>query len=99
MAAASADRATRTKLRCLFFDARSIIDFLEEVVVLLDLRVLRVERERLFVGCSCLDELSFVFVCHGQIVESGRVRRVDLDRLLPSVDGLAPQTSLGYVDP
>src|SRR5216683_6818421 len=99
MAAASAVRTTRTRLRCLFFDARSIIDLLEEVVVLLDLRVVRIERERLFVGLTRLGELSFMFVRHRQIVERGRVGRVDLDSLLPSVDGLAPENSLSDVDP
>ena len=39
-----------------------------------------------------------MLVADGEIVERGRVGRVDLDRPLPAVDRLAPQAALRDVD-
>ncbi len=53
---------------------------------------------RLLVGLPRLVELALVLVADGEIVERGGVGRVDLDRLLPAVDGLAPEPPLRDVD-
>src|SRR5262245_31041869 len=99
-AAARTNASGKPVLRSFFLRAaRSIIDFLEQLVVLLDLRVVRFERQRLVVGLAGLIELSFVLVGDGQIVPRRSVSGVDFDRLLPPVNGLAPESALRDVDP
>ena len=44
-------------------------------------------------------ELTLVFVRDGEVVEGGRVGRVDLHGSFPAVDRLAPETALRDVDP
>src|SRR5262245_48472339 len=99
-AAARMNASGKPFLRSVFLrGARSIIDFLEQLVVLLDLSVVRFERQRLFVGLASLIELAFVLVGNGQIVPCRGIGGVDFDGLLPPVDGLAPKSALGDVDP
>src|SRR5262245_45666101 len=78
---------------------RPIIDFLKQLVVLLDQRVARLELERLLVGGSCLRKVAFVLVCDGEIVVRGGVGGIDLGGALPAVNRLAPQTTLCHGDP
>src|SRR5262245_38213695 len=80
------------RLRLFFGAAGPIIDFLEQLVVLTNLGVVRLELNRFFVGLSRFIELSFVLVRYRQIVISGGIRGVDLDGPFPPVDRLAPQT-------
>src|SRR2546428_360757 len=102
-AAAASMAATLTNARLLalriFPRARAVIDFLEELKVLTDLSVIGIEVERFFIRPAGLVELAFVFVGDGKVVVGGGVRGVDFDRLLPPVDGFAPETTLRDVDP
>src|SRR5437899_4500567 len=100
IAAATAPMAAAKSRRLLdvFAGAGPVIDFLEQLEVLSDVGVLRIERERLLVGFARLGELPFVLVGDGEIVERGRVRGIDLDGALPSIDGLAPEPFLRDVD-
>src|SRR5262249_35952561 len=96
---ASAPTAARPMLRLVFARAGSIIDFLEKLVVLSDLGIVRVELERFFVRFARFLELTLVLVGNREIVVGGGVGRIDLDRLLPPVDRLAPEAALRDVDP
>src|SRR3954466_16095468 len=78
----------------LVFLCGPIIDFLEELVVLTDLRIVRVELQRLLVGLARFVELSFVLVAGGRVVIGGGVTWIDLGGLLPGGDCLAPRTTL-----
>src|SRR4051812_22047525 len=91
--AVTAASAMRRALRS-FFLARAVIDFLEQLVILADLRVVRLDRQRFFVCFSRLVEQPFVFVRNREIVVRGSVRRIELDGFLPPVDGFAPQPAL-----
>src|SRR3954468_15814516 len=82
-AAMIAARPARVSLLFVFRLNRAVIDFLEQIVVLSYLRVVRFERQRLFVGFAGFVELSFVFVGDSEIVEGRGVLRVELDGLLP----------------
>jgi hypothetical protein len=66
---------------------------------LTDLHVVRLELERALVRVARLVELSFVLVADRQIVERRCVGGVDLDRLFPAVNRLAPEAALGDRDP
>src|SRR5215831_4757636 len=91
-------RPTSASLAFVLLLSHAVIDFLEEVVVLPDLGIVWFERKRFVVRLAGLFELAFVFVCNRQIVVGGRVTRVQFDRLLPAIDRLTPQTTLGDVD-
>ena len=82
----------------LFAGARAVIDFLEELEVLTNLRVVGLELERLLVGLARLVELAFVLVGDREVVERGGVGRIDLDRSFPAVDGFAPEAALRDAD-
>src|SRR6266540_2669720 len=82
-----------------FARTRPIIDFLEQLVVLTDLRVVRREFQRLLVRLARFVELAFVLVSDREIVECLGVRRIELDGLFPPIDRLAPQTALRDIDP
>src|SRR5438477_2043112 len=101
-AAAASMAATLTNARLLalrvFSRARAVIDFLEELEVLTNLRVIGLEVERFFVSLARFVELAFVLVGDREVVMGGGVRRIDLDRLFPPVDGFAPETPLRDVD-
>src|SRR5688572_32711938 len=72
--------ATSTAARLLSrLTRRAIIDFLKQLVVLLDQRVARLELERLLVGGSRLRQVPFVLVRNGEIVVRGGVGRIDLE--------------------
>src|SRR4029450_1853543 len=73
---------------------RAVIDFFEEVVVLPNQRVLRIERDRLLVGLARIVETSLVFVANAEIVPGRGVARIDFHRLLPAVGRFFPQTVL-----
>src|SRR5438132_10460788 len=100
IAAATGPMAAAKSQRLLdvFAGAGPVIDFLEQLEVLSDVGVLRIERERLLVGFPRFGELPFVLVSNGEIVERGRARGIDLDGALPSIDGFAPEPLLGDVD-
>ena len=95
-ASTRAGRACAT--RCLCLGGRPVIDFLEQLVVLTDLRVVRIELERFLVRLARFVELTFVLVGDRQVVERGGVGRVDLDGFFPAVDGFAPEAALRDVD-
>src|SRR5262249_25405693 len=95
---ASESRRQAARPALLLFLSSPIIDFLEELVVLPDLRVVRVELQRLLVGLARLVELAFVFVPDRQIVVRRNVGGVELRGLFPAVNRLAPEAALGDVD-
>src|SRR2546429_936549 len=99
-AATTAASAPSASLRCFFIFSfcRPVIDFLEQIVVLTNLDVVGIKSERLIVGGTRFLELALVLVRNRQIVEGGGVRRVDLDRLLPTIDGLPPEAELRNAD-
>src|SRR5678815_1381769 len=74
--------------------SRPVIDFLEELVVLFDQRVIRLQLQRLFIRDPRLFEIAFMFVRDGKVVERLRVFGIDLYSPLPPVYRLAPQTPL-----
>src|SRR5437660_12774419 len=77
----------------------AVVDFLEQVVVLVNLGIVRIQLERLLVGLARLLELALVFVGDGEVVVSCGVGRIQFDGLLPAVDRLAPQPTLRDADP
>src|SRR2546422_784194 len=99
-ASAAHTRAAPATARLLFVFRlnRAVIDFLEQIVVLANLRVVRIERQRFFVRPARLVELSLVLVGDAEVVEGRGVFRVELDGLFPAVNGLAPEPPLGDVD-
>src|SRR6202035_4703594 len=78
--------------------ASAVIDFLEEVVVLANLRVVGLQRQRLVVRPAGLVQLPLVLVSDREIVVSLGVFRIELDGFFPAVDGFTPQAPLGDVD-
>src|SRR2546422_242856 len=98
MAAHAAANTASARLRLVFPWTRPVIDFLEKLVVLTNLGVVRIELQRLLVRFPRLVELAFVFVPDREVVERGGVRRIELDRPFPPVDRLAPQAALGHTD-
>src|SRR5437899_8644681 len=104
MTATPAVTAASTRRRPTLRDAlsvlggRPVIDFLEQLVVLTDLSVVRIELEGTLVRLAGFVELTFVLVRNRQVVERGGVRRVDLGGFFPAVDGFAPEAALRDVD-
>src|SRR5262245_16702619 len=96
--AVSAPTEASAILRLVFARTRSIIDFLEKLVVLSDLGIVRVEFERFLVCLARLFELALVLVRNREIVEGRGVGRIDFDGFLPPVDRLAPQAALRDAD-
>src|SRR5437762_3477385 len=96
--AALARASVTLRLVFLFAAAGPVIDFLEELVVLLNLRVVRIELERPLVGLARLFELPFVLVRNREIVEGRRIARIELGGFLPAVDRFAPEPALRDVD-
>src|SRR6266850_6062524 len=96
--AASAPTVASANLRLVFARTRAVIDFLEQLVVLSHLRIVRVEFERLLVRLPGLFELPFVLVRNREIVVGGGVGRIEFHRLLPAVDGFPPEAALRNVD-
>src|SRR5262249_60894722 len=92
IAAKAAETAASASLRS-FFCTRAVIDFLEQLVVLADLRIVRIELDRFFVRFAGLVELTLVLVRDREVVVGGGVRLVELDRLLPAVDRFAPEAA------
>src|SRR4051794_39469222 len=80
--------------RLLFLGASAVIDFLEQVEILPDFVVVRIQLGRLLVRLARLVELPFVLVGNGQIVEGRRVGRIELDGLFPAVGRFAPEPAL-----
>src|SRR5258705_7853911 len=79
--------------------SRPVIDFLEELVVLFDQRVVRLDFERLFIRDARFFQVAFVFVRAREVVVRFRVLRVDLRGALPAVDGFTPEAALRDRDP
>src|SRR5262245_19558298 len=77
---------------------RPVIDFLEQLVVLTDLSVVRIELEGTLVRLAGFVELTFVLVRNRQVVKRGGVRGVDLGCFFPAVDRFAPEAALRDVD-
>ena len=71
--------------------SRAVLDFLEQFVVLLDERVVRLELERRLAGGERLVEVAFVLVRDGEVVVRGGVGGINLRRALPAINRLAPQ--------
>src|SRR6185295_9447488 len=78
--------------------AGPVIDFLEQLAVLTDLCVVRIQFERLLVRFACLVELALVLVRNAEVVESRYVSRVQLRSFFPPIDGFPPEPTLGDVD-
>src|SRR4051812_41611147 len=77
---------------------RAVIDFFEQIVVLSNQDVLRVERDSFFVGLARVLESAFVLVSNPQVVPGGRVARIRFGRFLPAVDGFFPEAVLRDLD-
>src|SRR5215831_2455626 len=78
--------------------ARAVIDFLEELVVLAYLSVVRLELERLLVRLARFVELPLMLVGDREVVVRRGIGRIDLNCFLPTVNGLAPQPLLCDID-
>src|SRR5262245_24614859 len=99
IAAADAASVARTTLRLLFGrGTRSVIDFLEQIVVLSNLCVLRIELQRLLVRLPGLLELPFMLVGHSEVVVGLGVAGIDFDCTFPPINGLAPQPASRHFD-
>src|ERR1043166_8296208 len=77
---------------------RTVIDFFEEIVVLPDHQVLRIQLQRFLVCLLRVVELPLVLVGDREIVPRGRVRRIELHRLLPAIERFVPETVLRDLD-
>src|SRR5262245_46230919 len=97
-AASSRRRPTTLRDALSVLGGRPVIDFLEQLVVLTDLSVVRIELEGTLVRLAGFVELTFVLVRNRQVVERGGVRGVDLGCFFPAVDGFAPEAALRDVD-
>src|SRR5262245_21762183 len=86
VAAVTADSTTVSVLVFFFFGAGPVIDFLEELEVLLDLGVVGLEGDGFFVRLASFVQLSLVFVGDCEVVEGRRVGRVEFDGLLPAIN-------------
>src|SRR5262245_26610810 len=87
--------ASRTTTRLLSaLTGRAIIDFSEQLVVLLEQGVAGLELERPFIRRARLREIAFVFIRNGQVVVGGSVARIDLRCTFPTVDRFAPEPAL-----
>src|SRR5512138_3419696 len=80
-AAHTTARPASASLASVFLLSHAVIDFLEQIVVLADLRVVRLELQRLVVRLARLVEQAFVFVRDREIVVGGGVLRIELDGL------------------
>src|SRR5207249_4992932 len=78
--------------------SRAVIDFLEELVVLLDRGVGGRELQRLLVRPTGLVQLAFVFVSNSEVIVRFGVARIDLDGALPTIDCLTPEAACGHCD-
>ena len=76
----------------------AVIDFLEQVVVLPDERIVGLERERLLVRGSGLRQLTLVLVGHREVVERCGVGGIELGGAFPAVDRLMPEPALRHLD-
>src|SRR6476469_3025588 len=77
---------------------RPVIDFLEQLVVLTNMGVVRLDLERPLVRLPRLVELPFVFIGNRKVIEGGRIARIDLGGPFPPVDRFAPEAALRDVD-
>ena len=84
-AAHAQPRRSRARDLLFFALAGPVIDFLEKLVVLTDLSIVRVELDRFLVRLARLVELALVLVGDREIVERRRVGRVELRSLFPAV--------------
>src|SRR6185503_21230750 len=95
----AAPQASVASAPLLFFAlAGPVIDFLEQLVVLADLRVVRVQFERFLVGLAGLVELPLMLVGNRQIIVGGDVGGIELGGLFPAVNRFAPQAALRDAD-
>jgi hypothetical protein len=78
---------------------RAVIDFFEQIVVLADEDVLRIERDRLFVCLSRVLESSFVLVRDTEIVPRGGIGGIEFYGFLPPIRRFLPQAVLRDLDP
>src|SRR5690349_13641395 len=89
-----ATASSRTRMLSLAAGGRPIIDFLEQLVVLSNLRVVGRQFERLLVGLARFVQLSLVLVRDRQVVVRLRVGRIKLDGFFPAVNRFAPEAAL-----
>src|SRR5678816_2920725 len=80
------------------FLSRAVIDFLEQIVVLPDERVVRLKAKRFFIRIASLGQLAFMLVGNGEVVERGGVSGIELGGAFPAIDRLFPQTTLRHLD-
>src|SRR3954468_15368113 len=73
---------------------RAVIDFFEEIVVLTNQDVLRIERDRFLVCLARILESAFVLVANPEVVPRCSIRRIELDRLLPAIHRFFPEPVL-----
>src|SRR3982751_3076384 len=77
---------------------RAVIDFFEQIVVLSDKDVLRVECDGFFVRLARVFEAPFVLVSNPQVVPGSGVSGIRFRRLLPAVHGFFPESVLRDLD-
>src|SRR5678815_3458630 len=76
----------------------AVIDFPEQLVVLLDVLIVRIELQCLLVRLACIGQIALVLVGNREIVVGGGVGRIDIGGAFESRDRFAPQVVLGDVD-
>src|SRR6185436_10908896 len=84
---------SRTRL-AIVATLRAVIDFFEQIVVLPNQDVFRIERDGLLVCFPCLFESSFVLVSNPQIVPGCRVCGIGLDGFFPAIGRFLPEPVL-----
>src|SRR3954465_13611008 len=77
---------------------RAVIDFLEQIVVLSNQDVLRIECDGFFVRLARVLESPFVLVSNPQVVPGSRVSGIGFRGLLPAVHGFFPEAVLRDLD-
>src|SRR5204863_1025519 len=73
---AAATSPDRDRLLLVFGLGRAVIDFLEQIVVLTNLRVVRLYRQGFLVRLACLVELALVLVSNAEVVVRRGVHRI-----------------------
>src|SRR4030095_11241551 len=77
---------------------RAFMDFPEQVVVLLDVLIVRIDLQRLLIGVIRLFEIALLLVGDRQIVPCGGVRGVDVGGALELRDRFTPEIVLRDLD-
>src|SRR6185436_7702643 len=88
---------SRTRL-AIVATLRAVIDFFEQIVVLANQHIFRIERHGLLVRLACLLESPFMLVPNPEIVPGCRVGGIDLDGFFPAIRRFLPETVLRDLD-